>query len=403
MSNSLSQYFSSVGAKRLSRVEVDPKTSHQHELNGISGFKNIFGLDEILFKAKFIYLSDDEDGIFENTGHLKWYDARENHATRTEYRLYYSDNQIIPASSEGDLIVVVRTSENDATVIVTAKGSTSEKQLLWLFNLSEVENKFIVKDLTNEKGDIGFAGRYIISSLGIEVEETAPNYIDDLIKTFGMTFPPTSAFSKYARDTVKQISIIEAPDEALIAWLEQEELLFRTLETVIVKERLKAGFGNDGTDVDEFISFSLSVQNRRKSRAGHSFENHLAVIFDNCNIQFSKGRVTERNNKPDFLFPGYEHYHNKGFDTNLLTMLGVKTTAKDRWRQVLSEADRIPEKHLITLEPSISKNQTEEMRAQNLQLVIPKSIIPSYQKEQQEQIINLADFIQYVGKKQVFI
>ena len=27
------------------------------------------------------------------------------------------------------------------------------------------------------------------------------------------------------------------------------------------------------------------------------------------------------------------------------SMLGVKTTCKDRWRQVLSEADRIPQKH----------------------------------------------------------
>jgi len=387
MANSLSKYFSSVGAKRLSRVEVDPKTSHQHELNGISEFKAIFGLDTISFSTKFIYLSDDEDGIFENTGHLKWYDARENHATRTEYRLYYSDNQVIPSSNEGDLIIVVRTGDNDATVIVTSRGSTSEEQLLWLFNLSEIENKFIVKDLTNEKGDIGFAG----------------NYIEDLIKTFGMNFPSTQAFSKYARDTVKDVSIVEAPDETLIAWLEQEELLFRTLETVIVKERLKTGFGKDGTDVDEFISFSLSVQNRRKSRAGHSFENHLAVIFDSFKLNFSKGKLTERNNKPDFLFPGYNYYHDKSFETKLLTMLGVKTTAKDRWRQVLSEADKIPNKHLITLEPSISKNQTEEMRAQHLQLVIPKSIIPTYQKEQQEQIINLTDFIKEVSIKQSLI
>jgi hypothetical protein len=399
MASSLSKYFVSVGAKRLSQVEIDPETSHQHELNGISGFKKIFGLNELKFTAKFIYLSDDEDNIIENTGHLKWYDARENHATRTEYRLYYSDNQVIPFSSSGDLIIVARTGEDTAVVLVAQRGSTSETQLLWLFDLDEVENKFIVRDLTEEKSDIGFAGRYIISSLGIEIEEPSAD-LDILIKRFGKTFPSTSEFSAYARSIVQGVSIIEAPDEALIAWLEKEESLFRALEGIIVKEKLKTGFGKDGTDVDEFISFSLSVQNRRKSRAGHSFENHLAIIFRENNIYFSKGSLTERNNKPDFLFPGNSFYHDTKFNVELLTMLGVKTTAKDRWRQILSEADKISNKHLITLEPSISKNQTEEMRAQNLQLVLPKSIIPTYLREQQNQIISLSDFIKHVANQQ---
>ncbi|MFI5136647.1 MAG: type II restriction endonuclease [Sphingobacteriales bacterium] len=399
MANSLSNYFTSIGAKRLSRVEIDPKTSHQHELNGISGFKEIFGIDPIEFNAKFIYLADEEDKIFETEGHLKWYDAREKHITRTEHRLYYSDNQVIPYSAEGDLIIVGRTGPSDAVVLVAPKGSTSEKQLLWLFNLSEIENKFIVKDLSESKADIGFAGKYIIASLGIEVDEPEPDDLEKLIGRFGKRFPTTNEFSEYARSTIKDVSIIEAPDETLIKWLEREELLFKTLESVIVKEKLTTGFGKDNSDVDEFISFSLSVQNRRKSRAGHSFENHLAVIFKGNNVSFDKGKLTERNNKPDFLFPE-GGYHKTGFNIELLTMLGVKTTAKDRWRQVLSEADKIAHKHLITLEPSISKNQTDEMIAQNLQLVIPKSIIPTYLREQQEQIICLSDFIQLVSGRQ---
>lgn len=400
MSISLSKYFISVGAKRLSAVETNPDASNQHELNGIAGFKEIFGLDKIEFRAKFLYLPDDEERILENTGDLTWYDARENHPVRSEHRLYYSDNQIIPTANPGDLIVVTRTGIKDAVVFVAPKGSTSEKQLLWLFDIDEVENKFIVRDLRTEKSDVGFSGRYIISSLGIEIEETAPNYLDEILARFGNQFPSTQDFSAFARSTLKDLSPAENPDETLMAWLEREELLFKTLENVIVKERLAKGFGRDGTDVDEFISFSLSVQNRRKSRAGHSFENHLAVIFGKCNIAFAKGSLTERNNKPDFLFPGYYQYHDQAFTTELLTMLGVKTTAKDRWRQVLSEADRIPHKHMITLEPSISKNQTDEMNAKNLQLVIPRSIIPTFSIDQQRQIINLSDFIEYVADKQ---
>ena len=38
-------------------------------------------------------------------------------------------------------------------------------------------------------------------------------------------------------------------------------------------------------------------------------------------------------------------------------MLAVKTTAKDRWRQVLVEAERVETKHLLTLQEGISEIQ----------------------------------------------
>ncbi|MGB4400074.1 MAG: type II restriction endonuclease [Daejeonella sp.] len=400
MGKSLSEYFSGVGVKRLSLVEVDKAISNQHELNGITPFKTIFGTERIEFKTKFIFLSDNEDHLRESDGHLTWYDSREDHVTRSEFRLYYSDNQVIPLSSSGDLIVVGRLSNNTALVVVAEKGSTIETQLLWLFGFEEVENRFLVKDFSKNHADIGYAGRYIFSYLGIDVEETAPDFLDEIIRRFGETFPSTKEFSEFARSTVIDVSPVEEPDRTLIRWLEREELLFKTLEKQIVAKKLNLGFGESKFDVDDFISFSLSVQNRRKSRAGHSFENNLAVIFQNNNIDFSKGAVTERNNKPDFLFPGKKQYHSGAFDAILLTMLGVKTTAKDRWRQILSEAERIPNKHLITLEPAISKNQTEEMIANNVQLVVPESLRGTYQPAQRGGILSLADFINVVRTKQ---
>ena len=110
----------------------------------------------------------------------------------------------------------------------------------------------------------------------------------------------------------------------------------------------------EGADVDGFLSFSLSVQNRRKSRAGQALENHLEELFTAHGIRFARGVVTENCNTPDFLFPGALEYQNPTFPTAMLTMLGAKSTLKDRWRQVLSEAARIEDKHLLTLEPGIS-------------------------------------------------
>ena len=61
-------------------------------------------------------------------------------------------------------------------------------------------------------------------------------------------------------------------------------------------------------------------------------------------------------------------------------MLGAKSTCKDRWRQVLSEAQRIPNKHLLTLEPGISENQTDEMQAKRLQLILPAQLHATYRR-----------------------
>lgn len=396
MANNIAKYFTGIGAKRLSEVEIKPDISNQHEFNGISEFKNIFGIDKIKFRGRFIFLSDDEEKIIEDEGNLTWYDARENHETRTEYRLYYSTNDVISVASVNDLVIIGRTKPDELIVVVAPVNSTAEKQLLWLFGLAEVEKKFIVKDLSQDKEELGFAAKHIITSLGIEIEEAAPDYLEMIMTKFGEQFPVTNVFSEFARSTVKDISAIEAPDETLLKWMEKEELLFKTLERHIVTAKLKKGFGKDGADVEDFISFSLSVQNRRKSRAGYAFENQLSKIFDENKISYSRGKVTELNKKPDFIFPTIDHYHTEGFNTELLTMLGLKTSSKDRWRQVLSEAARIKKKHLITLEPAISKNQTEEMISENLQLVIPKGIFETYNVDQQKQLISLKDFLKIV-------
>ncbi len=152
------KYFSGIGAKRLSEVEIKADSSNQHEFNGIAGFKAIFGSEKIKFKAKFIFLSDEEDKAIEDEGNLTWYDARENHATRTEYRLYYSTNDVIENSSAGDLVIIARIDKDNVEALITPAKSTAEHQLLWLFGLSEVENKSIVKDLRGEKGELNYAG-----------------------------------------------------------------------------------------------------------------------------------------------------------------------------------------------------------------------------------------------------
>ncbi len=179
--------------------------------------------------------------------------------------------------------------------------------------------------------------------------------------------------------------------------MEREEILFRTLERYLIADRLSHGFNNE---VDEFISYSLSVQNRRKSRVGLALENHLEVIFQECSIRYKRTAATENKSKPDFLFPGAAEYHDPAFDPVRLTMLGVKSTCKDRWRQVLAEANRIERKHLLTLETAISANQTDEMKDKKLQLVIPGGLHKTYTPAQREWLMNLSEFTSLLRTRQ---
>lgn len=110
--------------------------------------------------------------------------------------------------------------------------------------------------------------------------------------------------------------------------------------------------------------------------------------------------MTENRAKPDFVFPSITHYHDAGFPAIRLTMLGVKSTCKDRWRQVLAEAARIEKKHLFTLEPGISENQTNEMTQNKLTLVLPKTLHDSYKPTQKAALIQLSDFISLVNARQ---
>jgi hypothetical protein len=81
-------------------------------------------------------------------------------------------------------------------------------------------------------------------------------------------------------------------------------------------------------------------------------------------------------------------------------MLGVKSTCKDRWRQVLAEADRITDKHLLTLEPSISTNQTDEMQQRRLQLVLPRGLHETFTKTQQGWLMPVSDLVALVRDRQ---
>lgn len=402
----LSQYFEAVAAKKLSEVEINPRKSHQHEFNGTRELKRVLRTSErTVFPSKFIWIEEQNEALSED-GKVTWYDARENHKTRSEFRLYFPSNPVTEMASAGDTMFIARRTDNTLLIVLTSSGSTIENQLYWLFGLEvPTEGSFNTVEFSSANDhEVDFAVRFILDELGIEIEEPENDYIDGLLQPLKGQFPNVQEFSAFAQRTIKaSVNMKDDPDGALITLMEWEEKLFRRLERHIVGNRLREGFSTSTSeDVDGFLSFSLSVQNRRKARAGYALEEHVTEILKKNDLAFSRKGETENRAKPDFIFPSIQSYLDATFPIQGLTILGAKTTCKDRWRQVLSEGVRVKEKHLLTLEPGISTNQTNEMRAHNLQLIVPKPLHSTFAAKQREWLWTMSDLIRDVSDKQRF-
>jgi hypothetical protein len=295
----------------------------------------------------------------------------------------------------GDVVFIARHKNGEALFIVAPSGSSVAAQLDWLFGTDVLEHRgFSVRSgLETGHDSLSLTAMYLLDMLGIAIEPANDDWLDRILAKFGPRFPTSAEFGAFARSTLPDLHPADDPDRVLMAWMEQEEILFRTLERHLATDTLDALYKDGHVDVDRFIEVSLSLHNRRKSRAGKGLENQLIALFSALDVRHTFNPVTENRTRPDFIFPGIGEYVDPDFPTLALTMLGVKTTCKDRWRQVLSEAKRIEEKHLLTLESPISLAQTDEMKDHQIQLVIPRSLHEPYKPEQQQWLMSVEDFV----------
>jgi hypothetical protein len=186
------------------------------------------------------------------------------------------------------------------------------------------------------------------------------------------------------------------PDTLLLDRRSCEFDIFQTIELKKYQPIIQQGFGN----LEEFLSLAQTVLQSRKSRSGKSLEYHTIEILKEQGLaagqQYDHNPTIEGNKKPDFLFPSRAAYNDSSFPSDGLRMLAAKTTCKDRWRQILNEADRIPTKHLLTLQRGVTKRQFEEMKDAGVQLVVPEKLHKEYPKEIQSELQSLGSFLQEV-------
>ncbi|MCL4212728.1 MAG: hypothetical protein KJZ74_02325 [Gemmatimonadales bacterium] len=210
----------------------------------------------------------------------------------------------------------------------------------------------------------------------------------DLLPEWRTELPSGEDLLEMALHRIVRVSDQDA-DERLLARRACEFELFLSIESHVVLPRVTKGFSS----VEEFVSYANGVTNRRKARAGRSLELHARAIFHEERIAHSWAKATEDKRTPDFVFPSIQRYHDSAWPSSGLRMLAAKTTCKDRWRQILSEAARIPEKHLLTLQEGVSPAQFSEMKEEGVQLVVPRALHTKYPKDVQAQLLTLERFL----------
>lgn len=320
-----------------------------------------------------------QGGAIETSGRLHYYGEK----TRNEYR--------VTRFGRGFSLLGP---ENTGSLLVFAKKSDDFYEAVILDDEQDVEDFYDCFNIPTT------CGGCLLSTLGFQQQDIFG--IDVKISNFLANiqdFPDTDVMSKFAQECwdFNDMKIKQNPDGTLEQWLDTEYQVYRAVEEKQFSERIKQPFAN----MDEFLGFSLSILNRRKSRAGKSLEHHLSTIFTSANLKFEEQVITEDKKKPDFIFPGGKEYHDEYFPVEKLVLLGAKTTLKDRWRQVISEADRIQHKHLFTLQGKISTNQLKEMKDADIHLVLPNSKLGSIPSSFVNDVIDLKQFISFVRAKQL--
>lgn len=281
--------------------------------------------------------------------------------------------------------------------------------LLILTKMENGEYRGII--LSSDEDIEGFLATFNLSSNETNqiIEFTQPKSSDDLLEdeftNFASTleaFPTTMVMSDFARKIYNKVHHITTDiqlavksDDIILGWIDAEYQLFR-----IIERRMDSLCRPQNLNTDELVEYANSLLNRRKSRAGKSLEHHLSEIFRVSELKFEEQVTTENNEKPDFIFPGSKEYFETIFPVDGLTMLASKTTCKDRWRQVLKEADRIDHKYLFTLQQGISGNQLKDMKKSNLTLVVPNKYKKTFDATYHDNIETLSSFISKVKEKQ---
>ena len=333
-------------------------------------------------KNKDIFIKIKWQNDFETDSRFVYYGV----GTRNEYRLtrFGRSFPFLHENNVGDLLVIAKKADKYYEAFVLSSDEDIE-EFFNAFGISSTETNGILP-----------------KSAELTAEEKLQILFQQFIERLTVDFPPTIELATGAREIFYEAFsltpkvVLNKPDNEILNWIATEFDLFKAIENDRYGEIIRNPFPT----VDALIKIANTILNRRKSRAGKSLEHHLSEVFNIWKLSYTSQAVTEGNKKPDFIFPSIDTYFSEPVGSKKLVFLGAKTTCKDRWRQIVGEADRIPNKHLFTLQQGISGNQLKEMKSSGVTLVVPKLYLKSFPKEHREDIWTLDKFVRHVESTQ---
>ena len=292
-----------------------------------------------------------------------WYNNRRFGGTRNETRLTGlggSASALLDPESTGALTVFAFSRESDAQPfechVWVARDAIEEDTIEEWTGPVEPGQWITYPDL------FGMSGQKV--DCWLEPDELPPEWLEKFPRGEALVRKAIEMRPENAADV----------DQRLMVRRDCEFEIYRSLENAVYMPRIRQEF----TNVDEFVSVAQPIIQRRRSRGGRSLELHLQTIFREEMMEFASQPVVDSNSRPDFLFPSAAAYEDPSFPSGRLRMLAVKSTIKERWRQVLEEASRIEAKHLLTLQRGVSEAQFTAMRDSGIRLVVPQALHREY-------------------------
>jgi hypothetical protein len=197
---------------------------------------------------------------------VTWYGDK----TRSEYRLtrFGRDFPFLNEDVVGDLLVLIAKSRDEFLAYVLDYDE----------DIAEIQSALGVEAFEHW-------GAY---RDGVPQQvETEDSCIDRKIREFSAAltdFPTGAVFSQTTRDILvgclKKFPELEA-DEALVRAYQTEYQIFQSVERQVCQNEVS---GRLFKNIDDFLHTAASIMNRRKARAGRSFENHVEYLLIHANI-----------------------------------------------------------------------------------------------------------------------
>ena len=306
-------------------------------------------------------------------------DAREAHPTRSEYRLYYNLPLIAEKANAGDLLLLFRTpGSGDLSAVVARAGSQVEEKLLdavFAGDEPSLDSFRLVTPPTLSRAtaeDLVAAMTPARTAIDSYRAREHPVYTGALA---GGDLPPGVRMAQAGQELAEtRLGRELSSDDRLAFGLDAETELYFAI-THELGERKLAALREAGAGFAAVAAYVMQVSQSARSRRGSSLQWHFAYVLERAGVPFTSQCATEGKEKPDFVIPGYNEYHDPRYPPDRLRMVACKSTVKERWRQILTEAARIDEKSLLTLDAELTDDTIAAMRAAKLKPFLPASVL----------------------------